>query len=109
MSWRKKQSEDEFFKRAKVDNYRSRASYKLLEIQQKFALITCKSTIVDLGCAPGGWLQVARKLTEGEVYGIDLQDILPIPGTHFAQMDFFDDNALDAFLPAKVEVILSDG
>lgn len=108
MSWRKNQARDPFFRKAKEDNYRSRAAYKLLEIQQKFQLISRGSTVLDLGCAPGGWLQVARKLTDAQVYGIDLEEIRPIYGIKFAQFDFFDQEALDEFLPNKIEVILSD-
>jgi 23S rRNA (uridine2552-2'-O)-methyltransferase len=71
--------QDRFFKKAKQDGYRSRAAYKLVELQQRFRLIASGDNVVDLGAAPGGWLQVAAKLTgpNGKVVGVDLQPIQP--------------------------------
>ena len=108
MSWRKDQTKDHFFRKAKEDNYRSRAAYKLLEIQAKFKLVSSSSIILDLGCAPGGWLQVVRNLTRADVYGIDLQPIIPIDGVRFAQFDFFDTELFEQFVPKKLDVVLSD-
>lgn len=102
-----------FYTKAKDEGYRSRAAYKLLEIQQKFAIITPNASVLDLGCAPGGWLQVARKYTQGMLVGIDLQSIEPLPKVHFGQFDFTDQDKLQAFLseisaPQQFSVILSD-
>lgn len=108
MSWRKKQSKDQFFRLAKEENYRSRAAYKLLEIQKKFALIAKNSVVLDLGCAPGGWLQVVQKYTDQKIYGVDLQEIHPVSGVLFAQIDFFDEEAMNSFLPNRIDVVLSD-
>ena len=108
MSWRKDQGKDQFFQKAKEENYRSRAAYKLLEIQAKFRLISRSSVVLDLGCAPGGWLQVVKKLTDAAVYGIDLQAIIPIPGVNFGQFDFFDEEQLAGFIPEEIDAILSD-
>ncbi len=71
--------QDRFFKKAKQDGYRSRAAYKLVELQQRFRLIASGDNVVDLGAAPGGWLQVAAKLTgpNGKIVGVDLQPIQP--------------------------------
>ncbi|HYJ15321.1 MAG TPA: RlmE family RNA methyltransferase [Candidatus Limnocylindria bacterium] len=71
--------QDRYFKKAKQDGYRSRAAYKLLELQQRFRLINPGDRVVDLGAAPGGWLQVAAKLVgpNGKVIGIDVQAIQP--------------------------------
>jgi len=71
--------QDRYFKKAKQDGYRSRAAYKLLELQQRFRLINPGDRVVDLGAAPGGWLQVAAKLVgpKGKVIGIDVQAIQP--------------------------------
>ena len=71
--------QDRYFKKAKQDGYRSRAAYKLVELQQRFRLINAGDKVVDLGAAPGGWLQVAAKLVgpNGKVVGVDLQPIQP--------------------------------
>lgn len=71
--------QDRFFKKAKQDGYRSRAAYKLVEVQQRFRLLNAGDKVVDLGAAPGGWLQVAAKLVgpNGKVVGVDLQPIQP--------------------------------
>ena len=73
--------QDRFFKKAKQDGYRSRAAYKLVELQQRFHLMNAGDNVVDLGAAPGGWLQVAAKLVgpNGKVVGVDLQPIQPLP------------------------------
>lgn len=71
--------QDRFFKKAKQEGYRSRAAYKLIELQQRFHLINAGDKVVDLGAAPGGWLQVTAKLVgaNGKVIGVDLQPIQP--------------------------------
>jgi 23S rRNA (uridine2552-2'-O)-methyltransferase len=111
--WRKNQKDDHFYNKAKVDGFRSRSAYKLMDIQNKFKIIQKHSSVIDLGCAPGGWLQVAKRLTDGFVCGIDLQDIQSIPGTHFAQLDFLDSEKVDEFLksinaPTQFHCIISD-
>ena len=72
--------QDRYFKKAKQEGYRSRAAYKLLELQQRFRIIKSADSVVDLGAAPGGWLQVAAKLVgpNGKVIGVDLQPIQPL-------------------------------
>jgi 23S rRNA (uridine2552-2'-O)-methyltransferase len=112
-AWRKNQSDDRFYAKAKSEGYRSRAAYKLLEIQNKFHVIQRDSSILDLGCAPGGWLQIARKYTNGPIVGIDLQEIAPIQSVHFGQFDFTNRDKLIPFLesvsaPHRFSVILSD-
>src|SRR6186713_941676 len=71
--------QDRFFKKAKQDGYRSRAAYKLIELQQRFRLMNQGDKVVDLGAAPGGWLQIAAKLVgpNGKIVGVDLQPIQP--------------------------------
>jgi 23S rRNA (uridine2552-2'-O)-methyltransferase len=73
--------QDRFFKKAKQDGYRSRAAYKLVELQQRFRLMNAGDKVVDLGAAPGGWLQIAAKIvgSNGKVVGVDLQPIQPFP------------------------------
>ena len=71
--------QDRYFKKAKLEGYRSRAAYKLIELQQRFRLMRPGDAVVDLGAAPGGWLQVAAKLVgpNGKVIGVDVQAIQP--------------------------------
>ena len=71
--------QDRYFKKAKQEGYRSRAAYKLIELQQRFRLMRPGDAVVDLGAAPGGWLQVAAKIVgpNGKVIGVDLQSIQP--------------------------------
>lgn len=73
--------QDRYFKKAKQEGYRSRAAYKLLELQQRYRLMKAGDKVVDLGAAPGGWLQVAAKIVgpRGKVVGLDLQPIQPLP------------------------------
>ncbi|HEY7716887.1 MAG TPA: RlmE family RNA methyltransferase [Candidatus Binatia bacterium] len=72
---------DHYYKKAKQEGYRSRAAYKLLELQQRYRILKVGDAVIDLGAAPGGWLQVAAQIVghKGSVIGIDLQDIKPLP------------------------------
>lgn len=111
--WRKCQFQDLFYRKAKEQGFRSRSAYKLLEIQKKFKIIGTNSSVLDLGCAPGGWLQVASEITKNFVCGIDLNCIVPIPNVRFGQLDCYDTLAMENFLssinaPGKFDVILSD-
>jgi 23S rRNA (uridine2552-2'-O)-methyltransferase len=81
---------DKVYLKAKGEGYRSRAAYKLVEIQRRFNLIRPSDSVVDLGAAPGSWLQVARKLCDGKVLGIDLSPIPPIDGIITIEGDFTD-------------------
>jgi 23S rRNA (uridine2552-2'-O)-methyltransferase len=72
---------DRYYSRAMKEGYRSRAAFKLVEIQNRFTIIRSDDNVVDLGAAPGSWLQVLRDLTTGEVYGVDLNPIRPIDRT----------------------------
>jgi len=108
-SWRKKQNQDYYYNKAKFDGYRARSAYKLLEIQEKFKLIRANSSVLDIGCAPGSWLQVARSISNSKVMGIDLQDVAPIPNVTLIKGDFLDQNLIDQYFGGhKFEVILSD-
>jgi 23S rRNA (uridine2552-2'-O)-methyltransferase len=108
--WLERQLNDPYVARAKREGYRSRAAYKLGEIDDKYRLLKPGQTIVDLGAAPGGWSQVAA--AKGcTVFAIDLLDIDPIPGVTFAQMDFLDADAperLKAMTGGPVDLVLSD-
>ena len=98
--WLKEHEEDSWVKRARVEGYRSRASYKLLEIQKSDKLIKPGMTVVDLGAAPGGWSQVASKLAgyKGKVIASDILPMEDIPEVCFIQGDFTEESCLKAIL-----------
>ena len=111
--WLKRQLNDPYVARAKADGFRSRAAYKLLELDEKFSLLKPGARIVDLGCAPGGWLQVAtRRVGErGHVVGIDYLSIDTVPGADVLELDFLYETApeaLKALLNGDAHLVLSD-
>ena len=109
--WLQRQLNDPYVALAKKEGYRSRAAYKLIDLDEKYGFLKSGMKIVDLGAAPGGWSQVAvRKCGEGNIVGIDLLEIDPVPGTHFLKMDFMDDAAPDVLkgLMHHVDMVLSD-
>ncbi len=110
--WLERQLNDPYVKRAKAEGYRSRAAYKLTELDEKFDFLKGKRRVVDLGIAPGGWTQVVRRrLPKAAVVGIDLLPVDPIDGATILQMDFMDDAAPDrliAELGGAPDLILSD-
>ena len=114
--WLARQLNDPYVARAKAEGYRSRAAYKLLELDEKYGLLKRGQRIVDLGAAPGGWAQVAvRKVGsaegQGRVVGIDLLPIEPLAGAEFLQLDFLDPAAPDRLLAAlggRADVVMSD-
>jgi 23S rRNA (uridine2552-2'-O)-methyltransferase len=110
--WLERQLNDPYVKRAKAEGYRSRAVYKLLELDEKFDFLKGSKRVVDLGIAPGGWTQLVRKrLPKASVVGIDLLPVDPIDGATILQMDFMDDAAPDRLIEAlggAPDLILSD-
>jgi 23S rRNA (uridine2552-2'-O)-methyltransferase len=86
--------EDYFYRKAKKEGYRSRASYKLQQINAKYNVIRPGNIVVDLGAAPGGWLQVAKEISGGFVIGIDIQEIEPIEGVESLLGDITDPSTL---------------
>jgi len=110
--WLERQLNDPYVQRAKAENYRSRAAYKLLELDERFGLLKGVRTVVDLGIAPGGWSQVVRRLVpQAKVVGIDLLPTDPIEGVSILQMNFMDDDApqrLEQALEGPVDLVLSD-
>ncbi len=112
--WLDRHHDDEYVKRASQEGYRSRAAYKLLEIQQKDRIIQPGMRVVDLGAAPGGWSQVAAHLTgkKGQVIALDLLDMDPLPGVTFIQGDFRDDESLGRLRKLlqnrPVDLVISD-
>ena len=110
--WLERQLNDPYVRRAKAENYRSRAAYKLLELDERFGLLKEAKAVVDLGIAPGGWSQVVRRrVPQGRVVGIDLLPTDPIEGVAILQMDFMDEAAPDrlrAALGSEADLVLSD-
>jgi 23S rRNA (uridine2552-2'-O)-methyltransferase len=113
-SWIKQHVKDPYVKQSQVDGYRSRASYKLLEIVEKDRLIRSGMTVVDLGSAPGGWSQVAARLVghTGRVHALDLLPMDSIAGVDFIQGDFTEDDIFDELLKLienrPVDLVISD-
>lgn len=110
--WLERQLNDPYVKRAKAEGYRSRAAYKLIELDEKFDMLKGAKRVVDLGIAPGGWSQVVRrKLPKAAVVGIDLLPVDPIDGVTIFQMDFMDDAAPDRLMEAlggAPDLVMSD-
>ena len=103
VKWLQRQLNDPYVKRAQLEGFRGRAAFKILELNEKFNFLLPGSKVVDLGCAPGGWSQVAvglvnalgakKNVKTGSVIGIDLQEMESLPGATFHQIDFMDNDA----------------
>jgi 23S rRNA (uridine2552-2'-O)-methyltransferase len=110
--WLERQLNDPYVKKAKAEGYRSRAAYKILELDEKFGFLKGSKRVLDLGLAPGGWTQVVRRrLPNAAVVGIDLLPVDPIDGATILQMDFMDDAAPDRLieeLGGAPDLIVSD-
>ncbi len=110
--WLARQLNDPYVKKAKAEGYRSRAAYKLIELDERFGFLKSAKRVIDLGIAPGGWSQVVRKLRpQAAIVGIDLLPVDPIDGVAIAQMDFMDDAAtawLTDMLGGQADLVLSD-
>ena len=114
--WLERQLNDPYVARAKREGYRSRAAYKLIEMDERYHLLKPGQRIVDLGAAPGGWSQIAASRVgsaegRGKVVGVDLLDMEPIPGVEFAVKDFHDADApafIKAMLGGEADGVMSD-
>ena len=110
--WLERQLNDPYVRRAKAEGYRSRAAYKLLELDERFALLKGVKSVIDLGIAPGGWSQVVRRRAPAaRIAGIDLLPTDPIEGVTILEMDFMDDQApalLREALGGPADLVLSD-
>lgn len=111
--WLQRQLNDPYVAQAKRDGYRSRAAYKMQEIQEKFHIFKPGQRILDLGAAPGGWSQIALEHIgkKGSIIGIDLLDVAPLAGATFIVKDFNDDDApeiITALLGGDAHVVMSD-
>jgi 23S rRNA (uridine2552-2'-O)-methyltransferase len=113
-SWIQAHVSDEYVKKSKALGYRSRASFKLLEIQEKDHIIKYGMNVVDLGATPGGWSEAAVKIVgeKGSVYALDLLPLEPIPDVIYIQGDFTDDAIYEKVLEysqsKKIELVMSD-
>ena len=111
-TWVIKQHRDQFFKKAKVLGYRSRAAFKLLELNKKFNFIKSNSNVLDIGATPGGWSQVASKMvTSGKILAIDILPMEKIKNVNFINGDFLDETTqqqIKNIFQKKIDVIISD-
>ena len=111
-SWKIKQHRDPYFKRSKTLGYRSRASFKLIELNEKFKFLKTNTNLLDLGAYPGSWSQVASKIiTSGKILSIDIKNMSPIKNVNFYKSDIFEKstkNKIRDFFNGKLEVIISD-
>lgn len=110
--WLARQLNDPYVKRAQAEGYRSRAAFKLIELDERFGFLKGVKAVVDLGIAPGGWTQVVRRVCpKASIVGIDLLEVDPIPGADIVQMDFLADDApalLREWLGGQADLVLSD-
>ena len=111
-TWKIKQHRDQFFKKSKTLGYRSRAAFKLIELNKKFKFIKKSTSLLDIGGFPGGWSQVCSKIIlSGKILSLDLKQIEKIENVTFFKSDFFDPEMEDKifnFFGKKIDVILSD-
>ncbi len=119
--WLERQLNDPYVQQAKKDGYRGRAAYKIRDLDDKFRFLVPGARVVDLGCAPGGWCQIAVKRVNalgekqgkkvGTVLGIDLQEVDPIPGAEIHVLDFMEEGAdekVKEWLGGQADVVMSD-
>jgi 23S rRNA (uridine2552-2'-O)-methyltransferase len=112
-TWLERQLSDPYVLRAKREGYRSRAAYKLIEIDDKYKVLKPGARVIDLGAAPGGWSEIAARRigTGGRVAALDILDMTPLTGVAFLKLDFLDETAperLRAMLGGAADVVLSD-
>lgn len=119
--WLQRQLNDPYVKRAQTEGYRGRAAFKILELDEKIRFLVPGARVVDLGCAPGGWCQVAVKRVNalgekqgkaiGSVLGIDLQEVEPIAGAELHVLDFLEEGAdekVRSWMGGRADVVMSD-
>ena len=110
-AWLNRQLNDPYVQAAKAQGYRSRAAFKLIELDEKYHLMSKGARVVDLGAAPGGWSQVALQRGASKVVGIDLLPIIPVEGAQFIEGDFMADGMeeqLTGMLGGRADLVLSD-
>ena len=111
-NWLNKQNKDFYFRESKIQGYRSRAAFKLIEINKKFKFLKKKSLMIDLGSYPGSWSQFARKeITEGKILAVDILPMKEINNVNFIEGDFLDNKIyekISIYFNSKIDVVLSD-
>mgnify|MGYP001361259786 CR=1 FL=1 len=111
-SWKIKQHRDQFFKKSKTLGYRSRASFKLIELNQKFKFIKKNSNLLDIGSYPGGWSQVASNIIlNGKILAVDIENMEPIKNVRYIKGDILNEdtkNKVIKYFDSKLDVIISD-
>ena len=111
-SWKIKQHRDQFFKKSKTLGYRSRASFKLIELNKKFNFIKSNTNLLDLGSFPGGWSQVAIKIiTSGKIMSVDIREMDPLKNVEFLKGDIMEKDtklAIIQYFKSNLDVIISD-
>ena len=111
-NWILKQKKDQFFLKSKIEGYRSRSAFKLIEIDKKFNFLKKNTLLLDLGSAPGGWSQVAsKKITNGKILSIDLKTMEKIINVDFLKGNFLEtdiDNKIMLYFKSKIDVVMSD-
>jgi len=111
-NWLAKQRKDLYFKESKIQGYRSRAVFKLIEMNKKFKFLKRNSLLVDLGSSPGSWSQFARKeITKGKILALDILSMKEIDDVKFINCDFLDNSTFEKiriYFNSKVDVVLSD-
>ena len=111
-SWKIKQHRDQFFKKSKILGYRSRASFKLIELNKKYNFIKKNTNLLDLGSSPGGWSQVARQtIKEGRIMALDINDMEPVNNVKFLKGNILEEKTkieIKKYFSTPLDVILSD-
>ena len=111
-NWLKRHTKDPFVKQSQADEYRSRAAYKLKSINDKFGILKNIRSVIDLGCAPGSWLQVLKEYKNiSYIYGIDVLELKPLEGVHIYKHDIRDTVSVDKIFfdkNMKLDLVLSD-
>ena len=111
-SWKIKQHRDQFFKRSKLLGFRSRASFKLIEINKKYKFIKSNTNLLDLGSFPGGWSQVAAKMIyTGKIMSVDIKEMKPLKNVEFLKGDIMKNEtklAVNSYFKSNLDVIISD-
>ena len=111
-NWLAKQKKDLFFKQSKIQGFRSRSAFKLIEMNKKFRFLKKNTSVVDLGSSPGGWSQVASKeITEGKMLAVDIKPMKEINNVYFIEGDFFDNDIYKKIIlhfNNRVDLVMSD-
>ena len=111
-SWLTKQHKDPFFQKSRIEGYRSRSAFKLIEIDKKFNFLNKNTYLLDLGSSPGGWTQVARKkITKGKIMSLDVKNMNKLDNVYFLKADIVDSeiyNKIFTYFDKKIDVVISD-